>query len=146
MLKYLPPGLRPRLLLLVVLAVTPALSALAYNANDSRRLALDEAEAEALQIVGLVAETEAQLVEQGRQILVRLSQLPSVNRGAAGGCREAFNELQTEYLQQYPRYTNLGTVSPSREIYCSVLPVSGSTDISGQPYFQQALQSLDFTL
>jgi hypothetical protein len=61
MLKRLAPaGLRARLLLLVLLAVAPALVALGYNVNVGRRLALEAASAEALQIVGLVAETEAQ--------------------------------------------------------------------------------------
>lgn len=96
MLKRLvPSGLRVRLLLLVLLAVAPALAALGYNTNVSRRLALQQASTAALQIVDMVAETEAQYVEQGRQILVRLSQLPSIRRGLAGGCREAFNDLQT---------------------------------------------------
>lgn len=144
--RLAPAGLRARLLLLVLVAVAPALVALAYNVNVGRRLALEAASAEALQIVGLVAETEAQYVEQGRQILVRLSQLPSIRRGIAGGCREAFNDLQTQYLQQFPRYANLGTVDPSGEIYCSVLPVSGGTNIGDRHYFQSALRSLALTV
>ena len=143
---HFPFGLRARLVLLVAVAVTPALIALAFNANTSRRLALEKASAAALQTVGLVADTEDQYVEQARQILVRLSALPSIERGIAGGCREVFNDLQTQYLQQYPRYANLGTIHTSGEIYCSVLPVSGAVNIGGHPYFQRALQSLDLTL
>ena len=143
--RFAPTGLRLRLMLLVVLAVAPALVALGYNANASRRLALEEARSKALQTVALVADTEAQYVEQARLILVRLSQLPSVRHGKAGGC-ESFNDLQTEYLQQFPRYTNLGVIDPFGEIYCSVLPVSGGANVSERPDFQRAIQTLAFTL
>lgn len=132
-------------MLLALVTVTPALVALAYNANLRRALALNQASADALQTVALVAQTEAQYVEQARQIMVRLSELPSLQRGVAGGCREAFNDLQTQYLQQYPRYANLGTAHPSGDVFCSVLPVSGAANIGDQPAFQRALQTLSLT-
>ena len=74
-------------MLLALVIVAPALVAMAYNANLRRTLALNQASADALQTVGLVAQTEAQYVEQARQILVRLSELPSIQSGLAGGCR-----------------------------------------------------------
>jgi PAS domain S-box-containing protein len=61
-------------------------------------------------------------------------------------CSAIFNSLQTQYLQNAPRYANLGLIDAGGKVYCSVLPVSGPIDVSGQTYFQNAVQTLSFSL
>ncbi len=140
-----PSGLRARLLLLVLFAIIPALGLMLYNAAEGRRLAMARAEGDALQVAQEAASTHARFVEQARQVLMRLAQLPSMRRGPETRCRLIFNDLETQYLQQYPRYTNLGVISPAGEVSCSVLPFTGPARLADQPAFQAALQTLDFS-
>ncbi len=59
-------SLRVRLILLVLLAVLPALGLTLYNAGQARQHAVAETQAEAQQLTGLTASNAAQWVEGAR--------------------------------------------------------------------------------
>ena len=139
-------SLRFRLLLLVLLAVIPALGLMLYTASTDRASIAADAQADALRVARRAASDQARLIEQARQLLVDLSQLPGIRREGSLTCSAIFSDLRARYLQTYPRYTNLGVIDPQGNIFCSVLPVSGRVNVADRAYFQQARETLEFTV
>ena len=87
-------SLRIRLLLLVLLAVIPAFGLMLYTASNDRANAASDATADALRVARNAARDQAQLIEQARQVLVDLSQLPSTQHDEAPTCSRMFNDLR----------------------------------------------------
>jgi PAS domain S-box-containing protein len=133
-------------LALVLLAIVPLLGLMLYNAAERRALAVERAQTDALRIARLAASSQAQFIEQARQMLISLADLPEMRIAGLPACNAIFNSLQTQYLQNTPRYANLGLIDASGKVYCSVFPVSGPIDVSGETFFQDAVQTLSFSL
>ena len=146
MFRHLAKQLRFRLLLLVILAVIPALGLMLYAAADDRAAAAEAAQTEALRLARQATRDQARLVEQARQVLIDLSQQPSFRRVGAFNCGTGYSDLRAQYLQAFPRYVNLGAIDAEGNVVCSVLPVSGPVNVADQPYFADALRTLDFTI
>ena len=108
----LPHGwshLRVRLMLLVLLAVVPALVLLLPTAAEQRRLAIDAVQAQALQLARLSASDQDDAIGETRQLLSILSQLPEIGAGAGAPCSSLLGRL----LSQDSRYANLGWPRPT---------------------------------
>src|SRR5215210_5199236 len=135
-------SLRVRLLLLVLLAVLPALGLILYGAAEQRRQAADTLRAEGLRLARLAAGDQEDLNESSRQLLIILARLPAVRDRDAAACSALFVEL----LRLYPRYANLGVAGADGEIFCSGLPLGGPVNIADRAYFQRALQTHDFAI
>ena len=146
MLRLPAAGLRVRLLLLVLLAVIPAIGLMLYIASQDRASAAAAAQADALRVVRQAARDQAALVAQARQILVDISLLPSLRGEGAPLCSAVFGDLRAQYLQAFPRYANLGMIDAEGRIFCSIVPVSGPVEVGGQAAFQQTLRRLEFTI
>ena len=138
-------SLRTRLMALVLLAIFPLLILIFINAAEQRSAAAGRAQSEALRVALFAVSSQAQFIEQTRQFLVNLTQSPELSSGETPACNEAFTVLRAQYLQQQPRYLNLGLIDPDGRIYCSIQPVSGSIYIANRDYFQRALQTLSFS-
>src|SRR5918912_866234 len=69
-------SLRVRLLLLVLLAVLPALGLILFGAAEQRRQAADSLQAEGLRLARLAAADQEDLNESSRQLLIILARLP----------------------------------------------------------------------
>jgi len=95
-------SLRTRLLLLVLLAVVPALGLILYNAWEDRRLEVADVQEDALRLARLISADQERLIEGTRQFLVALAQLPQVR----GGDPKACNMLFADLLKQYPLYAS----------------------------------------
>ena len=125
-------SLRVRLLLLVLLAVVPALGLILYTASEQRRLAAGEVQEQALRLAWIAATDQGQLTEGARQLLIALAQLPAVRGRDPAACSSLFAEL----LKQYPRYANLAAVNrmgirsaaPSRSPAQSARPIGSIFD------------------
>src|ERR671933_6870 len=135
-------SLRVRLLLLVLLAVLPALGLILYGAAEQRRQAADTVQAEGLRLARLAAGDQEDLNESSRQLLIILARLPAVRDRDAAACSALFAEL----LRLYPRYANLGVAGADGEIFCSALPLGGPVNVADRSYFQRALQTRDFAI
>ncbi|MEW5958880.1 MAG: PAS domain S-box protein, partial [Chloroflexota bacterium] len=129
-------SLRLRLLLLVLLAVLPALGLMLYTNLEQRRLAAAHAQEDALRLTRLMVVEHERLIENVHQLLITLVQLPVIRAGRLADCQALLANL----VHLYPAYTNLGAARPDGEIYCSGLPFSGSVNISDRLYFQQAIK------
>ena len=135
-------SLRGRLLLLVVLAVTPALAMLVYTAVEQRRATLAQTESSALAAARFIAADHHDVIEGGRQLLVALAQLPAVTSGDAGRCDAALAGM----LSRLPAYSNLGVVAGDGEVVCSAVGSPTRPNVSDRRYFRDARATKAFAI
>ena len=140
MTRFSFSSLRVRLLLLVLLAVIPALGLIIYTGAEMRRTASTEAQANALRLAQSVASSQDDLIEGARQLLTTLAQIPVARGSDPAVCNAVFSTL----LKKYPRYANLGVTTPAGDAICSGLPLPGPTNFADRAWFQRALESRDF--
>ena len=135
-------SLRVRLLLLVLLAVAPALGMILYTAREQRRLATLQVQHNMLQLSRLAASHQDDLIEGARQLLVTLARLPQVRGATPAACRALFADL----LKQHQGYSNLGVITPNGDVVCSGLPLRGPTNLADRAYFRRALETRDIAI
>lgn len=134
-------SLRSRLILLVLLAMVPALGLELYTTSEQRRLEIKQVQSETKVLTQLAASDQEQLIEGVRQLLIAIAQLPQVRNQDPVACNQLMADLQT----QYSFYTTLGVTNNTGEVTCqaSLSPEVGITD---QTYYQRALQSKSFSV
>ena len=120
MTRLWPSSLRFRLLLLVLLAVVPALGLTLYTYTELRRLTAADVRREALRLTRIAASDQEDTIKDTRQLLFALAQLPQVRSADPVACYEFFARL----LNQYPQYALLGVISSDGDILCSDNPTS----------------------
>lgn len=135
-------SLRVRLLFLVLLAVIPALALIFYAAEQQRRSISIEAQQNALRLARLVSANQHDLIEGAHQLLTALAQVPTVRGPDAVACSAFLKNL----LGQYPLYANFGVADLAGDIVCSAVSPKGRLAASDRPWFQQAIQTRDFTV
>src|SRR5688500_1538689 len=132
---------RVRLILLVLVAVLPALAFMFYSAAEQREEATEEARADAIRLGRLAAAEHEQLIEDTRELLRVLGRMPDV-RGDGETCDAFLDSL----LPQYPRYDNLAVIRPHGTVSCSAVSLADSLNVSDRLYFRQAMASRDFAV
>lgn len=130
-------SLRVRLLLLVLLAVVPALALTLYTHLEERRRAAAQVQDEALRLARLISADHERLIEGARQLLVTLARLPAVRGRDPAACSALFAML----LKQYPLYANLGATRADGNIVCSALPLTQPINAADRAWFQRAVQT-----
>lgn len=135
-------SLRVRLLLLVLLAVAPALGLMVYTTVKWRHHEAAEVQADALRMARLVSAHQAGLIEGAQQLLIGLARLPAVRQRDPAGCSGIFFAL----WKQSTRYANLGAITPDGKVFCSALPVGDAIDLANRPYFRRAVDARDFAI
>lgn len=134
-------GLQTRLVLVVLLAVTPALTLALYSDFEERQLRRAQIQEDTLRLARLLSADHERLIEAARQLLTALASLPAVRSGDHTACAALFVDL----LAQYPSYANLGVIDPSGQVICSGLP-GGVRYAGDRGYFRQALETRRFTI
>jgi predicted ester cyclase len=142
MIRSLWKNLRVRFLLMVLLAVLPALGLLIYTADEQRDQAVADAREESSRLANLAAAEEGRLIEGTRQLLVVLARLPEVRNGGGDAC----NALMADLLADFPQYANLGAIATDGRLICSGIPTSAATNLSDRTYFQNALERKAFAV
>src|SRR5687767_15500827 len=135
-------SLRTRLLLLVLMAVIPALGLMLYTAAAQRRLAVAQIHDEVVRLAGLASATHGRVVEGARQLLVGLSHYPEVVSKDGPKCHELFAKL----LKHYPEYANLGLIDHNGLLIASALPTKAAVDLHDRFYFRQAMGTREFAM
>jgi steroid delta-isomerase-like uncharacterized protein len=134
-------NLRVRFLILVLVALLPALGLLILSANEQRDQALATAREEARRTASLAAADQGRLIEGTRQLLVVLARLPEVRTGAA-----ACDGLLADLLAQYSLYANLGVIAPDGTLVCSAVPPAEPLNLGDRAYFRLAIETGDFAV
>ncbi len=142
MRRFSLSSLRARLLLLVLIAVLPALGLIAYEGVGHRRQHAAEAQEEALRLARLASDEHRQLIEGAHPLLTGLAQFPAVRGQDSRACSSLFASI----LKRFPYYVNAGAAKPDGDIFCSAVPLPGPVNIADRDYFQRTLQMRDFTV
>jgi PAS domain S-box-containing protein len=129
-------------MLLVLLAVTPALGLILSHDLDQRRQAAADARAEAERLAWLAAANQARVVEGAREMLTTLAQVPQVRGEATGDC----SPLLARILAESPVYVNLGVNLPTGEIIASAVPLEQPVNSSDRAWFQRAVRTRGFAV
>jgi signal transduction histidine kinase len=137
-----PASLRTRLLLLVLLAVIPALGLTLYTNVEDRQLRKARVQEQAMRLSRLVSADHERLIEGGRQLLATLTRLPAVRHLNRAACNALFADL----LSQYSSYANLGVIDPDGNVFCTALPMTGQVYAGDRAYFRRALETRDFVI
>lgn len=134
--------LRVRLLLLVLMAVLPALGLAVYSGFDQRTTARREAQENAQRIARHAAAEQRQIIEGSRQLLVTLAQLKEIRPERAAEAQALFSSLKGVH----PFYANLGAIDARGIPFASAMPVPDGVDLSDRSYFKMARATGKFSV
>ena len=134
--------LRVRMLLLVLLAVVPALGLILYSGLEARYQEGARAQEQALQLVQRISYDREQAIKETRQLLITLAQLPAVRERDAEACSRILRGISRLHV----RYANLGAIRPDGSVFCSALPSTARPNARDSSWFQQVLRTRDFSV
>ena len=135
-------SLRTRLLLLVLLAVIPALGLTLYTNLEERQLRKALVQEHAMRLSRLVSADHERLIEDARKLLAALARLPGVREGKRAACDPLFADL----LTRHSSYANLGVIGVDGNVLCSGLPMTGQVYLGDRAYFRRARETRDFAI
>jgi len=139
--RFTLSSLRYSLLLMVLLAMLPALALILSTAWEQRRQAAVGAEEDALRLARLAATDHERLLEGARSLLIGLAQLSDVQMHNSKACSALFEEVQ----RRFPLYTNIGAIRPDGYVFCAARAIPGAANVADQPFFRRALATREFT-
>ena len=136
-------SLQARLLLLVLLAVIPALGLTLYTNLEERKLRKAQVQEHALRLARIASADHEQLIEGARKLLASLARLsPVSDRNRAAGCNELFADL----LTRHSSYANLGVIGADGNVFCSGVPMTGQVYAGDRAYFRRARETREFAI
>jgi signal transduction histidine kinase len=141
-MAWLFSSLRVRLLLLVLLAVIPALGLTLYTNLEERQLRKAQVQEHAMRLSRLVSADHERLIEDARKLLAALARLPGVREGKRAACGTLFADL----LTRHSSYANLGVIGADGNVLCSGLPMTGQVYVGDRAYFRRARETRDFAI
>lgn len=133
--------LRFRLILLVFLAVLPALGVIIYSGLEHRRLAVAAAKKNVQDLVLQASVYQDRVVEEVSQLLLILSELPIVHRQDGPACSALFARI----LNKHKIYANISALNVQGIPFASALPQPPRTQ-AGRSHFDKALQTREFSI
>jgi len=133
-------SLRVRLLLLVALALLPALILIIYTAIDQRRQGIKSAEDDALRVVRMAADLQDQFLEGTRQLLTVLAQMRVVQDNDG----EASSQVFTNIMAQHPVYANIGGIKLDGSVFASAVTLNEPVNLGDRSYFTEATNTRAF--
>lgn len=135
-------GLFGRLVVLVAVAVAPAVAIQAMNEIDLRRERQAEIHGQAERFGRLAASELDRIIDGTRLLLGTMLEAPSVRAMDSAVCTAYLANIQA----RFPQYLRLGVFRPDGTVICASRPVPPGFDITVQPHFQDALQSGEFAI
>lgn len=134
--------LRRRLATLAGLLILPLLLLATVSYLRLLRVSTEAAREETRQLAGLMTARMRQGIEEGRQILFCLSQIPEVRAKNASYCTPLFQRLAFEM----PRFLNFGLIGADGEVLASALPFPSPMNLGDRGYFSEAMATGRFTV
>jgi PAS domain S-box-containing protein len=135
-------SLLARLLLVVSIALVPALAFQIHTESQARHTRRLLVEDEAMRLVRLVSAEQQRIVEGAEQVLDVISGAPSVQDGMPQLC----SRLLANLLEQAPRYNTAVVMGLDGHYVCAPGPFDRAADMSDRAYFQLALQKGGFAV
>jgi C4-dicarboxylate-specific signal transduction histidine kinase len=135
-------SLLARLLLVVSIALVPALAFQAYTEIDARRIRQQLVEDEALRLVRLISSEQQRIAEGADQMLDAISSAPALQDNMSERCQRFLSNL----LHRLPRYNYATVIGLDGHAVCAPGPFDPRTDFSDRLYFRLALQTGGFVI
>lgn len=135
-------GLRPRLSLIVLAAVIPALGLTLYADLEQRRHARAHALAEAAGEAEEAAGRYRRIIDGTWSGLTIAAGSREVYGGDPAGCSRYLSRT----LVWYPEYANLSVADADGAIRCSAVPLAGPVNASEHAWFRRAVRTRGFVL
>ena len=132
-------SLRSRLMLLVLLAITPIAIVTVLGGLREREAAIRASEDNLKRLTALAAANEAQSIDRARQILVDLVSVPDL-MGDTADC----NALLTNVLERNEGYVNFGLIQPNGDVSCSAVPMVHPVNLGDRSHFKRAVAERRF--
>ncbi len=134
-------SLRTRLVLLVVVALLPAIGLVLYTGFDRRADAERRATTDLARGAAGAAATSGQLVDGARQMLITLAALPEVRSFRSPACSTLLARLR----DPSGAYANLGVAGNNGSIECSALPFTRPLSVSDRSWFRETVRTRKFS-
>ena len=131
-----------RLILLVFIAVVPALILILHNAKRDRDVSAERIQEDAQRIVEIAAARQARFIDSARQLLAVLAEVPEVANGDSATC----NRFVKGLTDRYSVYGNLGRIDAEGNLVCSAIGFSGARHLADRSYFRRAKASKSFAI
>jgi len=132
-------SLRSRLMLLVLLAITPIAIVTVLGGLREREAAIRASEENLKRLTALAAANEAQSIDRARQILVDLVSVPDL-MGNTADC----NALLTNVLDRNEGYVNFGLIQLDGNVSCSAVPMVHPVNLGDRSHFKRAIAERRF--
>ena len=123
-----------RLLVLVAVALLPAIGIQAYNEYELRHTRQIEVQNQALNLAELTAAEQRQTVQGIHQALIALSELPAIKAKDTPGC----NAYLAEIKQRYPGFISFIVVDMNGSSFCDATDDHRPSTAAGRPYFAES--------
>lgn len=138
--------LAARLLLLVLLAVAPALGLLAYNERQLRLARAEELRLEATRTADLAASDVRQLVDEVQRLSAIVAKLPAVRLAVTGhSFSQTCSDLLVALRLEYPGRLEFGAATKDGLIVCTTQGATTARPVSG-PQLARAIETNGFVI
>jgi HAMP domain-containing protein len=131
-----------RLFLLVAVALLPEIAIQAHNEFDLRRARQVEVENQALSLAKLAAAEQQQIVQGIRQVLIAMSELPSIKTRDSQSCDAYLAAIQ----QRFPAFIRFLVTDLNGRSFCNTNSDHRPINIAARPYFANILKTGEFTV
>ena len=138
--RYILSRLRVRLLLLVTLAVVPALLLALDSGLAQERVALKQANEDALTLARLAASSNTRLLEETRSLLSGLARAPGIRDGDLATC----NAILAGVVRANALFTDLALVQANGDAVCRGTSLDDWSNVSDRHYFQHVVATREF--
>ena len=135
-------GLRARLILLVIAAITPLLCFSLYRAASQADLELARTRASLEFAASLAAANQERVAESARLLLTALVNLPDLYDGKNLRCDAYFDRFRGRFAA----YANLGLTGADGYTRCHALDSKSRAYVGDRAYFREAISSKAFTV
>ena len=134
--------LKSRLLFLIFIVALPGLVAILFQATSERNNAIENARQLAVVVVDNITAEQADIIENTKSFLQRLSQSPILLNPTSVECSQFLANIH--HLSD--NYVNLGAPTVDGQLLCNATPLSEPINVSDRAYIQQAITQREFTI
>jgi len=131
-----------RLLVLVLVALVPAIAIQAYSEIELRHSRQVEVRNQALSLAKLAAEEQKQIVQGIRQVLIALSELPAIKSKDRNACNAALAGMKG----RFPAFLSFLVTDENGDPFCNTYSDHKPVNVASRAYFADAMKTGAFTV
>jgi len=135
-------SLRARLILIVVIALLPAILVVIDTTLDQYDYLRGKAQQQVMDLARLTAKYHEPLVTETQQLFKLLEEIPEINQVDPEQC----NLLLKEVLFGNLKYANLGVILPNGDVACSAVEMNQPLNLADRGYFRGAMQTKQMSI